>query len=78
MPTITNVNRLVFALIATVSGVVFWWFADWWAYVEYPSGPVPKFIAPWWFQVFVSSIVGVVCGTCLFGSWLVFRKVRGA
>ncbi len=35
---------------------------DWWAYVEFPDGPMPKFELPWWVQVPISVDVGCFWG----------------
>lgn len=53
---------LVFLTVGSIAGFVFWWQADWWAYVEFPEGPMPKFEFPWWVQLPVSVMFGCVCG----------------
>ena len=58
----TRRGWLVFLAVATAAGVVFWWQADWWAYVEFPDGPMPKFELPWWVQVPISVVVGCFWG----------------
>jgi hypothetical protein len=61
--------RWVFAVAAPVCGLVYWWFADWWAYVEFPEGPMPKFVMPWWWQLLESGILGVLAGGLLTAIW---------
>ena len=48
----------VFLGFGGLVGFVFWWLTDWWAYVDFPDGPMPKFEMPWWIQLPVSSTVG--------------------
>lgn len=62
-------TRWVFIIAVPVCGVIYWWFADWWAYVELPDGPIPKFIMPWWWQIIESGIFGVGTGGVLAGMW---------
>jgi hypothetical protein len=59
----------VFAIAAPVCGLVYWWFTDWWAYVDDPRGPWPKFVMPWWWQVGESGVVGSLAGGLLAGVW---------
>jgi hypothetical protein len=59
--------------------MVYWWFADWWAYVEFHEGPRPKFVMPLWWQVVESSLGGVVAGgllawVCWLGWWAWSRR----
>ena len=61
--------RWVFAVAVLVSGLLYWWFADWWAYVEFPEGPMPKFVMPWWWQAIESAMIGVLAGSLLTGAW---------
>jgi hypothetical protein len=64
----------VFAVEAPLCALLYWWFADWWAYVDDPNGPWPKFIMPWWWQVIESAIVGSLAAGFLTGVWwLVWR-----
>jgi hypothetical protein len=59
----------VFAVAVLICGLVYWWFADWRAYVDDPSGAWPKFVMPWWWQVIESGIVGLLAGGLLAGVW---------
>lgn len=59
----------VFPVAALSCAFIYWWYADWWAYVDFPEGPMPKFIMPWWWQVMESGFVGVVGGSLLTGIW---------
>jgi hypothetical protein len=59
----------VCAVAVPICGLVYWWFADWWAYVDEPSGAWPKFVMPWWWQVIESGIVGALTGGLLAGVW---------
>ena len=52
-----------FPTAAVACGLVFWWFADWRAYI----GNIPKFSMPGWWQVMVSGVVGAVGGSCFVG-----------
>ena len=60
---------VVFVVTFLTCGLLYWWFADWWAYVEFPDGPMPKFVMPWWWQVIESSLAGVLAGTLAAGAW---------
>jgi hypothetical protein len=65
--------RWVFAVAALVCGMVYWRFRDWWAYVQFPEGPMPKFVVPWWWQVIESGVIGFLAGGFLAsGLWLVW------
>jgi hypothetical protein len=68
----------VFAVAVLVCGLVYWWFADWWAYVDDPRGSWPKFVMPWWWQVIESGIVGMLAGGLLAGAsrlaWCVWSR----
>jgi hypothetical protein len=51
--------RLVFLAAFTVSGLTYWWNADWWVYAQ-DNPPWPKFEMPVWWQILKSSTVGLV------------------
>ncbi len=59
----------MFTVTALVGAVIYWWFADWWAYVEFDEGPKRKFIMPWWWQVIESGAVGIAGGGVLAATW---------
>ena len=61
----------MFITTSLITALVFWWFTDWWAYVDLPhlGGRIRKFIMPWWFQLLVSGLVGAVAGTLITGVW---------
>lgn len=75
--TATNPYRAVVFAVALASGGVYWSFADWWAYVEFPDGPMPKFIMPWWFQALVSGTVGLLTGGVAAGVLWVWSRTVG-
>ena len=56
--------------------MIYWWNKDWWVYTEIHDEPIPKFIMPLWFQVLVSSIVGLVGGGILACVWSLARWVK--
>jgi hypothetical protein len=54
---------VIFLTVALAGGLTFWYLVDWWYYVIDPiRGPWPKFQAPLWEQLLVSSIVGAFGG----------------
>ena len=55
---------VIFTGAMLVCGLAFWWYADWWLYMDKGSGdvPVPKAMCPWWFQLGVSGMVGAAAG----------------
>ena len=69
--------RVVFCLSSVVVGFAYWWQADWWAYVMFPEGPMPKFTMPSWFQAIVSGVVGAFGGGVVVGAWWACRRVHG-
>jgi hypothetical protein len=64
---------LVFAASAFVLGFAFWWQADWFAYVDYPEGPLREFELPWWVQLPVSAAVGCFGGGAVVGTFALVR-----
>ena len=58
----TRHRWLVFLTVALVAGFEYWWNADWWFYVDFHEGPMPKGVLPWWVQLPVSTVVGCVWG----------------
>jgi hypothetical protein len=74
-------RRLGWFIAAIFAGLIYWWNADWWAYVQPDDGspPWPEFTVPWWWQAIESLVVGVVLTSPLpIGVWLWhrFRKCR--
>lgn len=65
------------SLVAAVSGLVYWRFADWYAYVG--SGPTatPKFEMPLWWQVVESSTVGLAAAAFAWLLWFAVRRNTG-
>jgi hypothetical protein len=72
----------VFLGLAPLLAFVFWLQADWWAYMGTGPDRKRKFIMPWWWQLGMSSIVGVGASGLLAGlvhllrvgwSWLAHR-----
>ena len=61
----------VFVVTFLTCGLLYWWFTDWWAYVEFPDGLMPKFVMPWWWQVVESSVVGLLAGGLAAEAWWV-------
>jgi hypothetical protein len=57
-------------------GFAYWWQADWWAYVMFPEGPMPKFTMPWWWQLIESGVVGCSAGGTVVGVWLCAARMR--
>jgi len=57
----------LFIASSLVAGFVYWWQADWWAYVVYHDGrpPMRKFMMPLSWQITESSIVGMIIGGLL-------------
>jgi hypothetical protein len=68
-----SVGKWVFAVVAVVCGLLYWHYRDWWAYVDYPEGPMRKFIMPWWWQLLESSVVGAVAGGIAASVWWIVR-----
>jgi hypothetical protein len=60
-------SGVLFVIVAGLMGLIHWWQADWWYYVDFPDGPMPKFKAPVWEQVVVSGLVGCFCGAVVVG-----------
>ena len=58
----------LFLVVALAAGLLFWWHADWWAYVGTGPNRWRKFIMPWWWQLGVSSIVGAAAGGLVVGA----------
>lgn len=77
-----NVRRLLaFVTLTTLIGVGYWARADWYAYIQNPSGQyVPKFELPLAVQVTVSLGVGALGSVILTVLWhgvvLAVRKLR--
>ncbi len=61
-------------VIAVISGWTYWLFTDWWAYVG--TGPTAwrKFEFPLWFQILVSSVVGLSAAGCIWLLWFAIRR----
>src|SRR5947207_599440 len=70
---LVGTTPLRWAFASMICGLVYWWFADWWAYVQFPEGPMPKFTVPWWWQAIESGIVGAAGGGLLIGGWWLAR-----
>jgi hypothetical protein len=68
-------SRWVFAATAPICGFAYWWFRDWWVYVDFPESPMPKFELPWWWQAIESAAVGAIAGGLLAGAWSLFWGV---
>jgi len=66
----------VFMTVLPLTSVVYWWRADWWAYVYLSSGPQPKFMMPWWWQIGESCVVGSVAATLVVGAFFLLFKLR--
>ena len=61
----------LFVGVSLVCGLAFWWHHDWWGYWE------PKLEMPWYFQLAVSSVVGMAAGLPAAGVvWVVRRDLR--
>lgn len=54
--------RALFLALAVLIAFVFWHQTNWWVYVEDDPEPILKFEMPWWVQVPVSAVVGVLGG----------------
>ena len=68
---------LVFLAVALPSGLVFWHHDDWWYYVEDSvRGRWPKFQAPPWEQLLISSFVGIFFGGVAVGIVVLVRRIR--
>ena len=74
---------LLFFLTSLLAGLVYWWQADWWAYVDFggEQGRVPKFKLHPIEQAIVSAVVGSVVGSVLTAAvyagshvWSVWRR----
>jgi hypothetical protein len=60
---------------ATLIAVIYWWRADWWAYVDEGNGRRwPKFRMPLWWQVIESCVVGIVASVAVVIGWRVLRR----
>ena len=70
---------VVFLTVSLAIGLVFWWQADWWAYVEDSiRGRYRKFQAPLWVQLFVSSVIGAFFGGVAVGLFVVTKSTWSA
>ncbi|MBM4070622.1 MAG: hypothetical protein FJ271_16950 [Planctomycetes bacterium] len=58
-------TKTAWLLGSLLFGLLYWWFADWWAYVEFRDGAMPKFVMPWWWQLVESSFVGFIASALL-------------
>lgn len=73
----TRLYLVVFLSITIASGAVYWWNADWWAYVA-PIGDEgwkPKFTMPVWWQVIESAFVGSLISTAVMLLFIVVYKM---
>jgi hypothetical protein len=68
--------RVLFRVSSLVVGLAYWWQADWWAYVEFPEGPVPEFVLPWWWQVIQSGAAGALGGGLVVAARGACRRVH--
>ena len=73
-----HVLKLLFTLMVLMFGFVFWQQADWWYYVGTGPESWPKFTAPAWEQIVVSSLVGSIFGEFVVGVASLFWWVKGA
>lgn len=71
---------LVFLLTSLLTGFVYWWQADWWAYVQLlgEREKVPKFKLHPAEQFAVSTVVGVFLGGVLTASVFATEKIWDA
>jgi len=68
---------VIFTGAMLVCGLAFWWYADWWLYMDKGDGPVPKATMPWWFQLGMSGMVGAGAGVVLASfAWAVRRVLN--
>jgi hypothetical protein len=65
--------KMVFIAITLFGGISYWWLADWWAYVDGPSGSEPKFTMPWWWQLIESGAIGAAVATLFVWAWWAAR-----
>ena len=61
-----------------VVSFIIWRSVDWWAYVQDPIKPWPKFELPLWYQLSASLLLGVAATALIFkcASWIA-RRFRG-
>jgi hypothetical protein len=76
----------LFLASALVAGLVYWWQADWWIVWRAPTHPpgrhyLPGFLAPWWWQLAVSVVVGLLAGAALAAAarllWYAWPRLTG-
>ena len=67
---------IIFMTVLPLASVIYWWRADWWAYVYMSSGSQPKFIMPCWWQIGESCVVGSLAASVIVGALYLFFRFK--
>jgi hypothetical protein len=79
MKTSRSVLVRIFLLAGCVCGILWWGFADRWAYYEdAPGHRQPKFLVSTSWLVMESAIAGVMGGSLAAGAWAWLRRNRAS